>query len=107
MQVVLHPKAQAEAQAAALWYEAQRPGLGDEFLAEVSALLQRIEQAPQSFPRWTGVSATTEPIRKAVMHRFPYAVAFEVHTDHVLVLAIAHGKRRPLYWLARTSERPG
>ena len=35
------------------------------------------------------------------MHRFPYVVAFEQHQDCVLVLAIAHAKRRPLYWLAR------
>ncbi len=57
-----------------------------------------------------GTSLTREtagPVRKAVMHRFPYVVAFEVHADHVLVLAIAHGKRRPLHWLARGTQRRG
>ncbi len=107
MQSVLHPEASAEARAAALWSDEQRPGLGGEYLAELSAVLQRIEAAPQSFPRWPDVSDTTEPIRRAVMHRFPYALAFEAHVDHVLVLAVAHGKRRPLYWLARATEGPG
>jgi hypothetical protein len=107
VQVVLHPEADAEAQAAALWYDERRPGLGDEFLAEVSAVLQRIEGAPHSFPRWPGVGGTAKPVRKAMLHRFPYLVAFEVHADHVLVLAIAHGKRRPLYWVARATERLG
>jgi len=72
-------------------------------MAEVTAVLQRIETAPHSFPRWPGTSGTAEPIRRAVMHRFPYLIAFEGHADHVLVLAIAHGKRRPLFWLARAT----
>jgi hypothetical protein len=40
-------------------------------------------------------------IRKATIHRFPYLIAFESHEQHVLVLAVAHAKRRPLYWLTR------
>jgi hypothetical protein len=35
--------------------------------------------------------------------RFPYVIAFEKHEHHVLVLAVAHTKRRPLYWLTRTN----
>jgi plasmid stabilization system protein ParE len=101
VRVVLHPEARAELRAAALWYEEQRPGLGGEFVAEVAAVLDRIAVAPQSFPLWPGVSAAPEPVRRGVMHRFPYVVAFEAHEDHVLLLAIAHGKRQPLYWLAR------
>ncbi len=46
------------------------------------------------------------PIRRAVAEQFPYVVAFEAHDDHVRILAVAHGKRRPLYWLARAGE-PG
>ena len=29
------------------WYEDQRPGLGEEFLAEVQRVLDRIEQNPE------------------------------------------------------------
>ena len=106
MRVVLHPEARAELRAAAFWYDEQRPGLGGEFVAEVTAVLERIAATPNSFPLWPGVSATPEPIRRGVMHRFPYMVAFEAHLDHALVLAIAHGKRRPLYWLARARRGP-
>jgi len=76
-------------------------------MAEVTAVLQRIEAAPHSFPRWPGVRGTAEPVRRAVMHRFPYLAAFEGHAEHILILAIAHGKRRPLYWLARAKREPG
>lgn len=105
MRVVLHPEAHAEVLTAALWYDEQRTGLGVEFMAEVSDVLQRIEAAPRSFALWPGATGTAEPIRRAVMHRFPYLVAFEGHADHILILAIAHGKRRPLYWLARAMPR--
>jgi UvrD-like helicase family protein len=33
----LHPEARSELRSAALWYDEQRPGLGDEFIADVSA----------------------------------------------------------------------
>ena len=76
MRVVLHPEADAEARSAAFWYEQQRPGLGDEFLVEISAVPHRIEVGRRSFPRWPGVSETAEPVRMAVLRRFPYLVAF-------------------------------
>ena len=75
-------------------------------MAEVTEVLQRMEAAPRSFPRRPGASGTAEPIGRAGMHRFPYLVAFEGHTDHLLILAIAHGKRRPLYWPARATPKP-
>ena len=46
-----------------------------------------------------GARAAGPMIRKATIHRFPYVIAFEKHEQHVLVLAVAHAKRRPLYWL--------
>ena len=42
-------------------------------------------------------------IRKATIQRFPDVIAFENHEQHVLALAVAHAKRRPLYWLTRTN----
>lgn len=101
MQVELHPEARAELRDAALWYDDRRPRLGDEFIAEVSRTLSRITEVPSSFPAWPGIATTARTIRQAVIRRFPYSVAFEVHSNHILVLAIAHSKRRPLYWLDR------
>lgn len=101
MRVELHPEARAELRAAAIWYDEQRPGLGNEFVAEVSSMVGSIGEAPASFQIWPGTSGAPTSIRRAVMKRFPYVVAFEVHTEHFLVLAIAHAKRRPLYWLSR------
>lgn len=101
MRLELHPEARAEVRSAALWYDERRTGLGDEFIAEVSATLDRIGNAPESYPAWPGTPAVGLLIRKATIQRFPYVIAFEKHEQHLLVLAVAHAKRRPLYWLAR------
>ena len=50
-----------------------------------------------------GHAATGPLIRKATIPRFPYVIAFERDEHHVLVLAVAHAKRRPLYWFTRTN----
>jgi toxin ParE1/3/4 len=79
-------------------YEESRPGLGEEFLAEVKRLLDRIASEASTFPKWRD----DRPYRKAVMtHRFPFVIFFEIREEQIRVLAIAHGKRRPGYWLRR------
>ena len=79
MRLELHPEAQAELRSAALWYDERRPGLGDEFIAEVSATLDRIGDAPESYPPWPRTRAADPLIRKAIIQRFPYVIAFEEH----------------------------
>ena len=103
MHLELHPEARAELRSAALWYDEQRSGLADEFIAEVSATLD-CGRAPESYPAWPRTRAAGSSIRKATIQRFPYVIAFEKHEQHVLVLAVAHAKRRPLYWLTRTNS---
>jgi plasmid stabilization system protein ParE len=104
VRVELHPDARTELRSAALWYEERRIGLGDELVAEISATLDRIASAPESFPRWPGTGERSPLIHRSTVHRFPYVIGFEMHEDHCLVLAIAHSKRRPLYWLTRAAQ---
>lgn len=102
MRFELHPEARAELRRAALWYDERRLGLGDDFIAEVSAALHRIGNAAESYPSWSATREIDPLIRKATLPRFPYLIAFEQHPDHLLVLAVAHTRRLPLYWLERT-----
>jgi hypothetical protein len=104
VRLVFHPEARAELLAAAVWYDERRAGLGDDLVAEVNAVLEEFAAAPMRFPLWPGLSDATPAIRRVVLSRFPYVVACEVHPSHVLVLAVAHGRRRPLYWLTRSPE---
>ena len=94
------PEVPDELAEAVLWYEARRQGLGTEFLDEVQATVPLIGKRPRSFPRLQDVDATLE-IRRALLARFPYALVFLVREGEVRVLAVAHAKRRPGYWLSR------
>jgi hypothetical protein len=98
VRVDLHPEARAEFRSSALWYDERRDGLGEEFVAAVDAALQRIGNTPQLYPRWVGTEKSAVTIRKAPVERFPHVIAFEEHERHLIVLAVAHQKRRPLYW---------
>ncbi|MCC6987681.1 MAG: type II toxin-antitoxin system RelE/ParE family toxin [Acidobacteria bacterium] len=106
MRVELHPDALLEVRAAALWYDERQTGLGDRFIDRLSELFDRLVTAPAAYPVWPGTGGSRTPIRRAVAEQFPSVVAFEAHDDHVRILAVAHGRRRPLYWLARAGE-PG
>jgi hypothetical protein len=99
-QIRFAPEVPDELAEAVLWYEARKQGLGSEFLDEVEATLPLIGSRPRSFPRLQGVDATLE-IRRALLDRFPYALVFLVQEEEVRVLAVAHAKRRPEYWLNR------
>jgi toxin ParE1/3/4 len=94
------PEVPDELAEAVLWYESRRPGLGKELLDEIGLMLPLVGGRPQSFPRLQHVDSTLE-IRRALLARFPYAVVFLVRDDEVRILAVAHAKREPGYWLSR------
>ena len=85
---------------AAVWYRTRRPGLESEFLAEFDRVLPLIGSSPASFPRLLDLPADLV-IRRALLPRFPYAVILMDLAEQIWVLAVAHAKRRPGYWLDR------
>ncbi len=50
MELVLRPAAAADIEEAFSWYEHQRKGLGNEFLAAVDAGLIEVSNYPERFP---------------------------------------------------------
>jgi len=99
-QVRFAPEVPDELAKVVVWYEGKRQGLGGEFLDEIGAVLPLVGSRPRSFPRLHDVDAKLE-IRRALLARFPYALVFLVREEEVRVLAVAHAKRRPGYWLGR------
>lgn len=100
MNLIVHPEADEEIQAAVRYYEGSRPGLGDDFLAELRTHLERIADDPLSLPKLETAPKRLD-IRRTLILRFKYVVVFEVVENEVFVLAVAHGSRRPNYWLKR------
>ena len=97
------PEASAELEEAAIWYENQRPGLGVEFLEAIDTALERIARWPQAAPRVVGV-APDVPSRKAPVPNFPYHVAYLEKPNAIRILAFAHDRREPNYWLSRLKK---
>jgi toxin ParE1/3/4 len=100
VKLTILPAAQLEAADAAVWYDDQRAGLGDEFLEEVRRGLDRVRRERQFFSRADFYSGPRE-IRRCALNRFPYVIVFECRPDETVVAAVSHTRRRPLYWLKR------
>ena len=94
------PEASAELEHAAVWYDAQRPGLGLEFVQAVDAALARIARWPQIGRLVSGVPADV-PARKFPVSRFPYHVVYLEWEGAIRLLAFAHDSREPGYWFSR------
>lgn len=91
----LRPEAMDEIREAFQWYERQRPGLGDEFLEEVSETLSEVELAPYRYPKIRGEA------RRALLRRFPYSILYLAEPEETVVFACFHGKRDPRHWHSR------
>jgi plasmid stabilization system protein ParE len=87
--------AEIELDNAIRWYGGQAPGLGDAFLIEVLAAIERIAHFPEAW------HPLTEGIRRCRLSRFPYGLIYTVDNSDILVLAVAHLHRRPDYWRDR------
>jgi plasmid stabilization system protein ParE len=79
-------------------YEARRSGLGGEFFDAVGETLSRIENNPD-----IGVTISADgQTRRALVAKFPYQVVYRLRPTEIVIVAIAHLKRRPGYWKNRS-----
>ncbi len=90
-----HPEAVLEFEEAVQFYKERGRKLGQRFAREIRATIAKIVTTPE---RWRVLEQDVRLCRTRV---FPYAVLYTIETDSVLIVAIAHGKRRSGYWLHR------
>lgn len=95
-EVRLRPEAEQDVADAAGWYEKQREGLGHEFLDEILTMLLSIADNPLMYPN---VHRNT---RRAIIHRFPFCVYYQLEDATIVVVAVMHGSRSPRRWKNRT-----
>lgn len=91
----IRPEAREEIESAFDWYSERSPKAAVAFLAEIDASLVSIVSHPQAHPPFT------KSTRRRILDRFPYSVIFQEKDDIILVVAIAHAKRRFGYWRGR------
>ena len=101
--LILHHEAESELLEAAVYFDKQCPGLGAAFLAEFDTVTGKIRQSPRAFAPFPAPGH--DDTRKAILKRFPYLLPFVEWKGAVWILAVAHQKRRPVYWAARRVEK--
>ena len=88
-------EASEELEATATYYNYQQPGLGAAFLTEARKTRERIAELPNA------ARSIRKNIRRRAVHKFPYYILYRVSDDDVLIIAIAHKRRRPGFWRGR------
>lgn len=92
--VILNPIADREFEDAANWYQ-REAGLGEQFVARIQEVLDRIGQMPELH------AVVYRDIRRARVQRFPYGVYYRILADRIEVIAVSHNKRDPRSWRSR------
>lgn len=96
MSYFFHPAAEAELLESVGFYESRVPGLGANLIDEFDALAGLIDKSPKAW------QIQLQPdIRRASLEKFPLSIIYREMADGFQILAIAHDRRRPLYWLGR------
>lgn len=96
MNYSFHPAAEAEFLESVGYYESKVPGLGGALIVEFEALASLVGESPKAWP-----VELSPDIRSAPLHRFPLSIVYRLVPDGFQVLAVAHDRRRPQYWLGR------
>jgi toxin ParE1/3/4 len=93
--VKFHPQAESEFAESAVFYNGRLPGLGDDFFTAVKLASRQIQADPLRRP------LRRDGTRKVTLPRFPYAIVYRDDPEQILIVAVAHGARRPGYWQNR------
>ncbi len=96
--VVYHEAAEQELLSEVVYLESRATGLGHKFLEAIAKAETFLMNTPEAAPE------VRAGLRKRVIQSFPYSLVYSIESEVVLVLAVAHHKRRPLYWLSRAGE---
>jgi toxin ParE1/3/4 len=93
--VIFHPLAEQELLDAVSYYEEQETGLGLEYLGEVEHAVNFLMRYPEAGSKVRG------SIRRLTLPKFPYSLLYRMTEEQIRVLAVAHHKRKPQYWVDR------
>jgi toxin ParE1/3/4 len=91
-----HPEARVEVHAAASWYRERSSEAASGFSDAVASGIQSIREHPEAWPAWR-----RSDVRRRVLRRYPYSIFYVLDREMIVIVAVAHHRRRPGYWLPR------
>ncbi len=93
--VVFHEEAEQEIFDAANFYEEVSHTLTIEFFDELFSVIDTVVASPNRNQE------ISKGFRKSNLKRFPFKVVYKIENEKIVVVAIAHHKRKPNYWKKR------
>ena len=88
-----------DAEGAARWYAERSPTAAIRFSTELDEAEAAILDRPEAWP------TVGDGNRHYLLRRFPFSVVYRIELTRVLIVAVAHARRRPHYWKHR-KRRP-
>ena len=89
------PPAREELNEAAAFYDARVPGLGEAFLDDVERAIETIQENPRIG------AAVGRRFRRTLIGRFPFSIIYAEREGEIVIVAVAHQRKRPGYWRGR------
>ena len=93
--VEYHEGAAADVRSAVAWYRERSPKAALDFIDELNRAARIIAKDPDRWPKGN------EGTRHFLLWRFPFTVIYSRQQSLVTIWAVAHGSRRPEYWVPR------
>ena len=90
-----HQGASADVKSAVAWYGKGSRKAAADFVAELDQAVETIREGPQRWPLGTGGT------RRFLLWRFPFSIIYSEQEGTIIIWAVAHGNRRPDYWIRR------
>lgn len=85
------------------WYDDGEVGVGARLEVAVRAAIDAAVDSPESWAVWPGWDRPPV-VRSKGVSDFPYRVVYFVQGDLLMIVAVAHAKRRPGYWRERVAS---
>ena len=89
------PAAEAEFLREIEYYSNAREGLGIRFQLSVMATIGKVVANP------SGGAPVRSGTRSRLVKGFPFSIVYRVSDNELLIVAVAHHRRRPEYWAQR------
>lgn len=95
-----HPAALAEYQAAINWYAERSLVAATGLTILVERGIQAVREHPLASPTWPGLV----DVRRRILRGYPYSIIYLDEPTEIVIVGVAHNKRRPGYWLQRAGR---
>lgn len=98
MRVDFHPHARAELREQIQFYAARAGGIARGLRDEVQAVLDLLADLPLAGQE------QRSGVRGIPIRRYPLTILYRAESSRIYVLAVAHQRREPGYWLERLEK---